>query len=55
MLSQKARNRRLELILTILQTQIGVFQVYGIHLASLWLLSLNHHLRILDGLTERDC
>jgi DNA-binding GntR family transcriptional regulator len=54
MLVQKARNHRLESILTGLQTQIGVFQVYGIHLSSLRLLSLDHHLRILDALKERD-
>jgi DNA-binding GntR family transcriptional regulator len=55
MLAQKARNNRLESILTGLQTQIGVFQVYGIHSSPLRLLSLDHHQRILDALKERDC
>lgn len=55
MLAQKARNNRLESILTGLQIQIGVFQVYGIHSSPLRLLSLDHHLRILDALKERDC
>jgi DNA-binding GntR family transcriptional regulator len=55
MLAQKARNHRLESILTGLQAQIGVFQVYGIHSSSLRLLSLDHHLRIVDALKERDC
>lgn len=54
MLAQKARNQRLESSLTGLQTQIGVFQVYGIHSSSLRLLSLDHHQRILDTLRERD-
>jgi DNA-binding GntR family transcriptional regulator len=55
MLAQKARNNRLESILTGLQTQISVFQVYGIHSSPLRLLSLDHHQRILDALKERDC
>ena len=54
MLAQKAHNHRLESILTGLQIQIGVFQVYGIHSSPLRLLSLDHHQRILDALKERD-
>lgn len=54
MLARKASNQRLESMLTGLQTQISVFQVYGNHLSRLRLLSLDHHLKILDALKNRD-
>jgi DNA-binding GntR family transcriptional regulator len=54
MLAQRARNRRLETLLTSLQTQIGVFQVYGIHSSPLRLLSIDHHRTILAALKARD-
>src|SRR5258707_15119720 len=54
MLAQQARNRRLEALLTSLQTQIGVFQVYGIHSSPLRLLSIEHHRAILAALKARD-
>jgi DNA-binding GntR family transcriptional regulator len=41
-------------MLTGLQTQIGVFQVYGIHSSQLRLLSLDHHQMILAALKARD-
>jgi DNA-binding GntR family transcriptional regulator len=54
LLAQKAQNRRLESMLAGLQTQIGVFQVYGIHSSPLRLLSIDHHQMILDALKNRD-
>ncbi len=54
LLAERAGNRRLEAILTSLQTQIGVFQVYGIHSSPLRLLSIEHHQAILAALKARD-
>jgi DNA-binding GntR family transcriptional regulator len=54
MLAQRAGNRRLESLLTSLQTQIGVFQVYGIHSSPLRLLSIDHHRAILAALKAHD-
>jgi DNA-binding GntR family transcriptional regulator len=54
MIAQRARNRRLESMLTGLQTQIGVFQVYGIHPSPLRLLSIEHHRAILAALQAGD-
>ena len=54
LIAQRARSRRLESLLTGLQTQIGVFQVYGIHLSPLRLLSIEHHQAILNALKARD-
>jgi DNA-binding GntR family transcriptional regulator len=53
-LAQRAGNRRLEALLNSLQTQIGVFQVYGIHSSPLRLLSIDHHRAILAALKARD-
>lgn len=54
LLAERSGNRRLEAILTSLQTQIGVFQVYGIHSSPLRLLSIEHHQAILAALKVRD-
>jgi DNA-binding GntR family transcriptional regulator len=54
LVAQRAGNRRLESILAGLQTQIGVFQVYGIHFSPLRLLSIAHHQQILSALKARD-
>jgi DNA-binding GntR family transcriptional regulator len=54
LLARRARNRRLESMLTALQTQIGVFQIYGIHSSPLRLLSIEHHQAILSALKARD-
>jgi DNA-binding GntR family transcriptional regulator len=54
LLAQKAQNRRLESLLMGLQTQIGVFQVYGIHSSPLRRLSIDHHQLIVSALKERD-
>lgn len=54
LLAERAGNRRLETILTSLQTQIGVFQVYGIHSSPLRLLSIEHHQALLAALKARD-
>jgi DNA-binding GntR family transcriptional regulator len=54
LLGQRAGNRRLEALLEGLQTQIGVFQVYGIHSSPLRLLSIEHHQAILTALQARD-
>jgi DNA-binding GntR family transcriptional regulator len=54
LLAQRAGNRRLEGLLDGLQTQIGVFQVYGIHSSPLRLLSIEHHHAILVALRARD-
>jgi DNA-binding GntR family transcriptional regulator len=37
-----------------LQAQIGVFQLYGIHLTNLVHLSLEHHQAIVTALRKRD-
>src|SRR5690349_20510062 len=54
LIARRARSRRLDSLLTGLQTQIGVFQVYGIHLSPLRLLSIEHHQAILNALKARD-
>jgi DNA-binding GntR family transcriptional regulator len=54
LLAHKAQNSRLEAMLTGLQTQVGVFQVYGIHAPPLNLLSIDHHEAILMALQARD-
>lgn len=53
-LAQASRNRRLAATLAQLQAQIGVFQVYGLHLRDLVPLSIRHHRHILDGLLRAD-
>jgi len=54
LIAQRAGNRRLEGFLDGLQTQLGVFQVYGIHSSPLRLLSIAHHQAILAALKARD-
>ncbi len=54
MLVQSSQNRRLATSLASLQAQIGVFQLYGIHLSNLVHLSLEHHQAIVAALRQRD-
>jgi len=54
MLVHSSQNRRLESNLDSLQAQIGVFQLYGIHLTNLVHLSLEHHQAIVSALRKRD-
>jgi DNA-binding GntR family transcriptional regulator len=54
LLVRSSQNRRLELNLDSLQAQIGVFQLYGIHLKNLVNLSLEHHKLIVAALLQRD-
>jgi DNA-binding GntR family transcriptional regulator len=51
---RSSQNRRLEASLDSLQAQIGVFQLYGIHLTDLVQLSLEHHFAIVAALLKRD-
>lgn len=54
LLVRSSQNRRLETSLDSLQAQIGVFQLYGIHLTDLVNLSLEHHQAIVSALLQRD-
>lgn len=53
-LVRSSRNRRLEINLDSLHAQIGVFQLYGIHLRNLVDLSLEHHLLIVKALRQNN-
>jgi len=54
LLARTAQNRRLTGILSGLQAQIAVFQVYGTHVRQIYQLSFDHHQAILRALTNRD-
>jgi DNA-binding GntR family transcriptional regulator len=54
LLVRAANNQRLAAMMTALQAQISVFQVYGIHMQDLLELSIAHHRAILAALRQRD-
>ncbi len=54
LLVRSSQNRRLETHLESLHAQIGVFQLYGIHLSNLVYLSLKHHQAIVSALRQKD-
>ncbi len=54
LLVRSSQNHRLETNLDSLQAQIGVFQLYGIHLSDLVHLSLEHHQAIVSAMLQRD-
>lgn len=54
LLASRARNRRLNGLLSGLHAQIAVFQVYGTHIRQISQLSLGHHQTILTALADRD-
>lgn len=54
LLARTASNRRLDALLSGLQAQIAVFQVYGTHIRQINLLAIDHHQTILQALAERD-
>lgn len=54
LLVRSSQNRRLEANLDSLHAQIGVFQLYGIHLKNLVDLSLEHHQLIVKALIQKN-
>jgi DNA-binding GntR family transcriptional regulator len=54
LLARTTQNRRLAGMLAGLQAQIAVFQVYGLHVRHIHLLSVDHHQTILNALASRD-